>query len=76
MALADVSPAGAALAPAPFGRVAAIVHAAYANWRADSHRRVALKAILAMPAHRLRDLGISVHDLMQAMDHANGVHRK
>ncbi len=76
MALADVSPADAIAASAPLTRLVDLVHTAHAAWRADRARRLALRTILAMPAHRLRDLGISIHDVMQAMDDPNGVCRK
>jgi uncharacterized protein YjiS (DUF1127 family) len=40
---------------------------AVANWRADRARVVALDDLLAMEPHRLRDLGISVHDIHDAL---------
>jgi uncharacterized protein YjiS (DUF1127 family) len=76
MAFADVSPADAVAASAPLARLAGFVRSVHAAWRADRQRRLGLRAILSMPAHRLLDLGISIHDVMQAMDDPNGVYRK
>ena len=76
MALADVFVADPASAAGPMGRLAGFVRALHASWRAARDRRLALRAILFMPAGRLQDLGISIHDVMAAIDDANGVHRK
>ena len=40
---------------------------AVANWRADRARHLALTDLLGMEPHRLRDLGISVYDVQDAM---------
>lgn len=40
---------------------------AVANWRADRARHLALTDLLGMEPHRLRDLGISVYDVQQAI---------
>jgi uncharacterized protein YjiS (DUF1127 family) len=75
MVFADVSPA-VAVASAPLARIAGFVRATRAAWRADRQRRLTLNSLLFMPAHQLRDLGISVYDVMQAMNDPNGCHRK
>ncbi len=76
MALADVFVAAPVSTAGPVARLADFVGALHASWRAARDRRLALRAILFMPAGRLQDLGISIHDVMAAMDDANGVHRK
>ena len=40
---------------------------AVAAWRAERARSVALTDLLGMEPHRLRDLGINVHDVQQAL---------
>jgi uncharacterized protein YjiS (DUF1127 family) len=40
---------------------------AVAAWRAERARHLAMTDLLGMEPHRLRDLGISVHDIQQAM---------
>jgi uncharacterized protein YjiS (DUF1127 family) len=40
---------------------------AVSAWRSERARRVALNDLLAMEPHRLRDLGISIDDVRQAM---------
>ena len=41
---------------------------AVAAWRAERARSVALNDLLGMEPHRLRDLGISVYDVQQALE--------
>ena len=40
---------------------------AVSAWRSERARRVALNDLLTMEPHRLRDLGISVDDVRQAI---------
>ncbi len=40
---------------------------AVASWRAERARRIALNDLLGMDPHRLRDLGITPHDVQQAL---------
>jgi uncharacterized protein YjiS (DUF1127 family) len=40
---------------------------AVSAWRAERSRRLALNDLLGMEPHRLRDLGISVHDVREAL---------
>ena len=40
---------------------------AVANWRADRARTIALNDLMAMEPHRLRDIGISVHEIHDAL---------
>lgn len=51
----------------PVANAFAAAARAVANWRADRARVVALNDLLAMEPHRLRDLGISVHDIHDAL---------
>lgn len=65
MALADFS------SEAPTNPVATAFAAAaraVAAWRADRARRAAMLDLLGMEPHRLNDLGISVHDVRQALE--------
>ena len=40
---------------------------AVAAWRAERARHLALNDLLGMEPHRLRDLGINVYDVQQAL---------
>jgi uncharacterized protein YjiS (DUF1127 family) len=54
----------------PVADAFAAVARAVANWRADRARTIALNDLLGMEPHRLRDLGISVHDIHDALAQA------
>jgi uncharacterized protein YjiS (DUF1127 family) len=54
----------------PVADAFAAVARAVANWRADRARAIALNELLGMEPHRLRDLGISVHDIHDALAQA------
>jgi uncharacterized protein YjiS (DUF1127 family) len=70
MALADF--VAVQSGPLPFSAVSRRLR----NWRnarrAERQQRLALQSLLFMPQHRLRDLGISRDQLVQAME----IHRK
>jgi uncharacterized protein YjiS (DUF1127 family) len=70
MALADF--VAVQSGPLPFSAVSRRLW----NWRnarrAERQQRLALQSLLFMPQHRLRDLGISRDQLVQAME----IHRK
>jgi uncharacterized protein YjiS (DUF1127 family) len=57
--------------PATVTNPVAVAFAAAARavtvWRAERARHTALVDLLAMEPHRLRDLGISTHDVRQAL---------
>ena len=48
---------------------------AVANWRADRAREIALTDLLHMDPHRLNDLGISVHEVRDALAQARANRR-
>jgi uncharacterized protein YjiS (DUF1127 family) len=54
-------------APNPVATAFAAAARAVAAWRAERSRNVALNDLLGMEPHRLRDLGITVHDVQQAL---------
>ena len=54
-------------APDPVATAFAAAGRAVAAWRAERSRNVALNDLLGMEPHRLRDLGITVHDVQQAL---------
>lgn len=51
----------------PVANAFAAAARAVAAWRAERSRRIALNDLLGMEPHRLRDLGISVHDVREAL---------
>lgn len=53
--------------PNPVASAFAAAARAVAAWRAERSRNVALNDLLGMEPHRLRDLGISVYDVQQAL---------
>jgi uncharacterized protein YjiS (DUF1127 family) len=53
--------------PNPVAIAFAAAARAVSAWRAERARRVALDDLLGMEPHRLRDLGISVDDVRQAL---------
>ena len=53
--------------PSPVAVAFAAAARAVSEWRAERARRLALGDLLAMEPHRLRDMGISVDDIRQAM---------
>ena len=53
--------------PNPVATAFASAAHAVSAWRAERARRLALNDLLAMEPRRLRDLGISVDDVRQAM---------
>jgi uncharacterized protein YjiS (DUF1127 family) len=68
MALVDFAPAARPVGvSASLARAFQAVAAAYSAWRTERNRRLTLQSLLEMPAYRLDDLGISVHDVVQAM---------
>lgn len=56
------------VAPNPVTTAFAAAANAVAAWRADRARRAAMLDLIGMEPHRLRDLGISVHDVRQALE--------
>ena len=54
-------------APNPVATAFAAAARTVAAWRAERSRNVALNDLLGMEPHRLRDLGISVYDVQQAL---------
>ena len=56
-----------AAAPNPVAVAFAAAARAVATWRAERSREIALNDLLGMEPHRLRDLGISVHDVHEAL---------
>jgi uncharacterized protein YjiS (DUF1127 family) len=73
MALVDFAPT---VRPAPSAYVVAAIHSVV-SWiaavRAERARQLTLRSLLEMDAHRLDDLGISPHDVTQAMDQNRAV---
>lgn len=53
--------------PNPVVTAFAAAARAFAAWRAERARTVALKDLLGMEPHRLRDLGIAMHDIHEAL---------
>jgi uncharacterized protein YjiS (DUF1127 family) len=51
----------------PVANAFAAAAGAVAAWRAQRARHLAFDDLLGMPPHRLRDLGLSVHDVKEAM---------
>ncbi len=61
-------------APNPVAVAFALAARAVAAWRAERARRLALNDLLGMEPHRLRDLGISVHDVHEALRQGRAGH--
>lgn len=76
MTLADFPPVDRLQIAARVARLCERILAFHAARRADLSRRLSLNSLLFMPVHQLRDLGISIHDVMRAMDDPNGCYRK
>ena len=57
-------------APNPVAMAFAAAARAVAAWRAERARTLALTDLLGMEPHRLRDLGISVHEIHDALARA------
>jgi uncharacterized protein YjiS (DUF1127 family) len=53
--------------PNPVATAFAVAARAVTEWRLQRARRLALNDLLGMEPHRLRDLGISVDDVRQAL---------
>lgn len=53
--------------PNPVAATFAAAARAVVMWRTERARRLALADLLSMEPHRLHDLGISVHDVREAM---------
>ena len=53
--------------PNPVAIAFAAAARAVTEWRAERARRLALNDLLGMEPHRLRDLGINVDDVRQAL---------
>jgi uncharacterized protein YjiS (DUF1127 family) len=53
--------------PNPVAAAFATAARAVAVWRAERARALALNDLLGMEPHRLRDLGISVHEIHEAL---------
>lgn len=68
MTLADFLPADRAPALAPVVRIFRQAAALWDAWQARRARRLTLDALLSMPAYQLRDIGVSSHDVMRALD--------
>lgn len=51
----------------PVANAFAAAARAVAAWRAERAREIALHDLLAMEPHRLRDIGISVHEIRDAL---------
>jgi uncharacterized protein YjiS (DUF1127 family) len=51
----------------PVANAFAAAARAVAAWRAERSRTIALNDLLGMEPHRLRDLGISVHEIHDAI---------
>ena len=56
-------------APNPVAVAFAAAARAVAAWRAERARTVALNDLPGMEPHRLRDLGISIHEVRDALAH-------
>lgn len=54
--------------PNPVAAAFAAAARAVAAWRAERSRQAALGDLLGMEPHRLRDLGISAHQVRQALE--------
>ena len=71
MSFADFLPADRAPALAPVVRIFRQAAALWDAWQARRARRLTLDALLSMPKYQLRDLGVSTHDVMRALDDPN-----
>ena len=67
MAFADFAPTGRSV-PFPLARVYRAVVRWLAACRAARARKSALQSLLFAPEYRLRDLGITRHELLRAID--------
>jgi uncharacterized protein YjiS (DUF1127 family) len=68
MALLDFAPAVRPSVSAHVATAFRSVATWFAAVRAERARRLMLRSLLEMDAHRLDDLGISAHDVMKAVD--------
>ena len=59
-------------ARSPIARIVQGVAKWVADARAERKRRTALQALLFMPEHRLRDLGIRREELLEALERRHG----
>lgn len=52
----------------PFIQIVQVLAARLRRLHGERHRRAALRDLLFMPEHRLRDLGLSREDLLEALE--------
>ena len=55
-------------APSPFARIVRVLAGWLRDARGDRKRRAALRDLLFMPEHRLRDLGLRREELLEALE--------
>lgn len=60
--------------PNPVASAFAVAARAVAAWRAERSRQHALLDLMGMEPHRLRDLGIDVYDVQQALQNGRSAH--
>ena len=55
-------------ARAPFAQIVHALAARLRRFHGERHRRAALRELLFMPEHRLRDLGLRREELLEALE--------